>query len=375
MIDIVSGDLSRDKNWNEVWLKSPEHDEVVKELERLKEKNRNQTSESEEDEHQFAATNATQFRVVTKRASIQMWRNVDYITNKFALHIATGLLNGFSFWMLGNTYQDLQNRLFTIFGFIFVAPGVIAQMQPKFIANRDIFEAREKKAKMYTWRAFIVAEIIAEIPYLFICGTLYFACWWAPAGFSFAPGVAGPVILQIYFYEMLYTGIGQFIAAYAPSATFAALVNPTIISILVLTNGAFIPYSQMQEFWKYWLYWMNPFQYLIGGLLVFPLWDQPVQCATEELGRFVPPAGQTCGAYMADFLSRTPGYLTNADAVDVCEYCIYSRGSEYLASLELGRKVYGWRDICLTLLFVLSSYGLVFIMMKLRTKQTKKAKA
>jgi hypothetical protein len=39
----------------------------------------------------------------------------------------------------------------------------------------------------------------------------------------------------------------------APSATFAALVNPTIISILVLTNGAFIPYSQMQEFWKYWL--------------------------------------------------------------------------------------------------------------------------
>ena len=86
-------------------------------------------------------------------------------------------------------------------------------MQPKFIANRDIFEAREKKAKMYTWRAFIVAEIIAEIPYLFICGTLYFACWWGPAGFSFAPNVAGPVILQVYFYEMLYTGIGQFIAA------------------------------------------------------------------------------------------------------------------------------------------------------------------
>jgi hypothetical protein len=146
MIDIVSGDLSRDKNWNEVWLKSPEHDEVVKELERLKEKNRNQTSESEEDEHQFAATNATQFRVVTKRASIQMWRNVDYITNKFALHIATGLLNGFSFWMLvstsahyetipqtyfvssvkGNTYQDLQNRLFTIFGFIFVARELLS---------------------------------------------------------------------------------------------------------------------------------------------------------------------------------------------------------------------------------------------------------
>jgi hypothetical protein len=79
-----------------------------------------------------------------------------------------------SFWMIGNSYvacgvaekcanslysyQDLQNRLFTIFQFVFVArestqisnirlsltcdsAGVIAQTQPKFIANRDVFES------------------------------------------------------------------------------------------------------------------------------------------------------------------------------------------------------------------------------------------
>jgi hypothetical protein len=39
----------------------------------------------------------------------------------------------------------------------------------------------------------------------------------------------------------------------APSATFAALINPIIIATLVLFNGAFIPYAQMQVFWKYWL--------------------------------------------------------------------------------------------------------------------------
>lgn len=39
----------------------------------------------------------------------------------------------------------------------------------------------------------------------------------------------------------------------APNATFAALVNPVVISVLVLFNGAFVPYSQMQVFWKYWL--------------------------------------------------------------------------------------------------------------------------
>jgi ATP-binding cassette subfamily G (WHITE) protein 2 (SNQ2) len=110
------------------------------------------------------------------------------------LHIASALINGFSFWMIGNAYADLQNRVFTIFQFIFVArtfcllfahlhsltglAGVIAQTQPKFIANRDVFEAREKKAKLYSWWAFCFGEIVAEVPYLLVCALLYFAPWY-----------------------------------------------------------------------------------------------------------------------------------------------------------------------------------------------------
>jgi hypothetical protein len=58
--------------------------------------------------------------------------------------------------------------------------GVIAQTQPKFIANRDIFEAREKKAKLYSWWAFCFGEIVAEVPYLLVCALLYFAPWSVP---------------------------------------------------------------------------------------------------------------------------------------------------------------------------------------------------
>jgi ABC-type multidrug transport system permease subunit len=54
---------------------------------------------------------------------------------------------------------------------------VIAQTQPKFIANRDIFETREKKAKIYSWWAFCFGEIVAEVPYLLVCALLYFAPW------------------------------------------------------------------------------------------------------------------------------------------------------------------------------------------------------
>jgi len=79
-------------------------------------------------------------------------------------------------------------------------------------------------------------EIVAEIPYLLVCALLYFAPWYAVVGFSYSPGVAGPVYLQMTLYEFLYTGIGQFVAAYAPNAVFAALVNPLLIGESMLPN-------------------------------------------------------------------------------------------------------------------------------------------
>lgn len=71
---------------------------------------------------------------------------------------------------------------------------------------------------------------------------------------------------------------------------------------------------------------------------------------------------------------------------------MYSRGSEYLQSLNLNEYYYGmllgrrrfrtladvylflgWRDVGITAIFACSSYLLVFVLMRLRTKATKKA--
>lgn len=191
MIDIVSGDLSKGRDWADEWKQSEECKARFAELEQLKKENEGRNEENEDDKYQYASTATMQLKLVTKRASVQLWRDTDYVTNKVALHVGAALFNGFrlvfssihqrqltcSFWMIGNSYADLQNRLFTIFNFIFVAPGVIAQTQPKFIANRDVFEAREKKGKIYSWWAFCFGEIVAETPYLLACAFLYWAPW------------------------------------------------------------------------------------------------------------------------------------------------------------------------------------------------------
>jgi hypothetical protein len=61
---------------------------------------------------------------------------------------------------------------------MFIAPGVFAQVQPRFIRARMVFEAREKQSKMYNWKAFVVAQVIAELPWMVLAGTLFFLLWY-----------------------------------------------------------------------------------------------------------------------------------------------------------------------------------------------------
>lgn len=250
MIDVVSGALSQGKDWNQVWLDSPEHKHTVEELQRIIKDAASREPGTLDDGFEFATTLWEQTKLVTHRMNVALWRNTDYINNKFALHIGSALFNGFSFWMIGNTVADLQLRLFTIFNYIFVAPGVVAQLQPLFIGRRDIYEAREKKSKMYSWIAFTTGLIISEVPYLCICAVQYFVCWYYTVGFPSDSNKAGATFFVMLIYEFIYTSLGQAIAAYAPNAVFAALANPLALGTLVFFCGVFVPYSQIQPFWR-----------------------------------------------------------------------------------------------------------------------------
>ncbi len=209
MIDVVSGQLSQGRDWNKVWLESPEHTEMLKELDSIIETAASKPPGTSDDGREFATSLWEQTGLVLKRTSTALFRNSDYINNKFALHISSGLFVGFSFWMIGDSVGDMQLTLFFIFNAIFVAPGVINQLQPTFLERRDLFEAREKKAKMYSWKAFTFALIVSEIPYLIICGVLFFVCWYWTGGLVTEASKSGSMFTVFLLYEFLYTGIGK----------------------------------------------------------------------------------------------------------------------------------------------------------------------
>ncbi|KAF2000580.1 ABC multidrug transporter-like protein [Amniculicola lignicola CBS 123094] len=374
MIDVVTG-THHGRDWHETWLQSPEAARMHEDLELLITTAADKEPGTTDDGHEFATDLWTQIKLVTHRDNVSLFRDIDYVNNKFALHIGVALFIGFSFWRIGDSVTDQQLVLFALFNYIFVAAGVLAQLQPLFIARRDLYETREKKSKMYSWIAFVAGLVVSEMPYLVLCGTIYFLCFYFTAGLSAAPKHAGATFFVMLVYQFIYTGMGQFIAAYAPNAVFASLVNPLVIGTLVSFCGVLVPYAQIQAFWRYWIYYLNPFNYLMGSLLVFTEWDNEINCKESEFAIFDPPTGETCAEYLGAWLEG-PGSrnnLVNPNAMDQCKVCVYRTGKDYLYTMNLTEHGDGWRDAAICVIFALSSYALVFLLMKLRTKASKKA--
>ena len=165
-----------------------------------------------------------------------------------------GLFNTFTFWMLGTSQIDMQNRLFSIFITLTISPPLIQQLQPRFINLRDIFSARENPSKTYHWFAFIFAAFIAEIPWSLLFGTLYYFCWYFGVGFPRNASVGGYIWLMLMAFEVFYVSFGQMMAAVSPNAMFASLLIPALFSFVLAFCGVLVPPQAIPYFWRDWMY-------------------------------------------------------------------------------------------------------------------------
>ncbi|KAH8179132.1 ABC-2 type transporter domain-containing protein [Sarocladium implicatum] len=158
-------------DWADIWAQSKEHQARSDEIQDMIARRRDiEPSKSLKDDREYATTLGTQTTQVVKRSFVAYWRTPNYIVGKFMLHILTGLFNCFTFWRLGYSTVDYQNRLFSIFMTLTICPPLIQQLQPVFLNSRNVFESRENKAKIYSWVAWTTGAVIVEIPYAIVAG-------------------------------------------------------------------------------------------------------------------------------------------------------------------------------------------------------------
>ena len=71
-----------------------------------------------------------------------------------------------------------------VFLTIVISVPLSQQLQNKFIETRTVYEVRERPARMFTRVAFLVSEVLIEIPWNILGSSLVFFCWSLTAGFD-----------------------------------------------------------------------------------------------------------------------------------------------------------------------------------------------
>ncbi|OBT65918.1 hypothetical protein VE03_05485 [Pseudogymnoascus sp. 23342-1-I1] len=348
-------------DWNEEWRSSSNNRELALEIERINKARSELPAPALGTQYEFAAPVMLQTTMLTKRLFTQYWRDSSYIYSKIFVSFVIGIFNGFTFWKLGNTVGDMQNRMFSVFLIVLLPPIMMNSIIPKFYINRSLWEARELPSRIYGWIAFSTASILGEIPAAILTSTIYWLCWYYPTGLPTDSSSAGYMYLMSMLFYLFQMSWGQWVTAFAPSFTVISNVLPFFLVMVFFFNGVFIPYASFPVFWRYWMYYVNPVTYWIRGSLAGTVSSAVVVCSSVELSHFNPPPNQTCRDYAGDFVSKIAqsGYLGNPDATSDCTYCAYSSGAEYLRTLNV-QPDDKWKCMGIFLAFCIINWALVY---------------
>ena len=346
------------QDYYEVWKNSDECKAVRDELETMETELSKLPVDSSPDSHlKYAAPIWTQYYLVTKRVIEQNWRTPGYIYAKLFLIVSSSLFNGFSFFKAGTSVQGLQNQMFSIFMFFIPFNTLVQQMLTYFVKQRDLYEVREAPSRTFSWFAFITGQITSEMPFQIAVGTIGFFCWYYPIGLyeNAVPDdqvhERGALMWLYVCSFMVYTStMGQLCISFNELADNAANLATLLFTMCLNFCGVLAGPDFLPGFWIF-MYRCNPFTYLVQGMLSTGLANTRVVCRDNELLTFDPPSGQTCSAYMEDYMKLAGGYLEDNSATSNCKFCPMSETNVYLLSVN-SRYSERWRNFGIFIAFI-----------------------
>lgn len=353
-----------DKDWHDVWRNSPEYQGVHQELVRMKAElpqvTKPATTEGDKASYrEFAAPFGVQFVEVTKRVFEQYWRTPSYIYAKVMLCTISSLFIGFSFFHSPNSQQGLQNQMFSIFMLFTIFGQLVQQIMPHFVTQRSLYEVRERPSKTYSWQAFMLSNILVEIPWNSLMAVIIFFCWYYPIGLYRNAEPTGAVterggLFFLFVWQFLLftsTFTSMVISAIETAETGGNIAN-LMFTLCLVFCGVLASPTSLPGFWIF-MYRVSPFTYLVEGMLSVGVANTEVVCAANEYLTFNPPSMRTCGEYMEPYISSVgAGYLLDPNATTDCQFCQLSSTNSFLAGVSSNYDN-RWRDFGLLWVFII----------------------
>lgn len=227
---------------------------------------------------------------------------------------------------------------------------------PHFVVQRSLFEVRERPSKAYSWKAFMLAQVIVEGFYNSLMAILIYFCLYYPIGLyknaepTDAVALRGFQFFLFVWIFMLFTStFTHMLIAGIESAEAAGGLGNMMFSLTLIFCG--ILSQNFPRFWIF-MYRVSPFTYLTSALLAAGLANNRVECAQREYIHFDPPSGKTCGQYTTIYQKTFGGYIGNPNATTDCAYCTVGDTNVFLRALKSEYSTL-WRNFGILFAFII----------------------
>ncbi|XP_002525837.3 ABC transporter G family member 1 [Ricinus communis] len=208
----------------------------------------------------------TQSLILTRRSSVNMFRDLGYYWLRLAIYVALAVGLATVFGNLGSSYASIKDRgslLMFIASFLtFMAIGGF----PSFVEDMKIFQ-RERLNGHYGTAAFVLGNTFSAIPFLLLISLVPGAITY------FLPGLHGGAEHFLYFIcslfacMMLVESLMMTVASIVPNFLMGIITGAGIQSLMILAGGFFrLPRDLPAPFWKYPMHYIAFHRYAYQGM-------------------------------------------------------------------------------------------------------------
>ncbi|KAK9022549.1 hypothetical protein V6N11_002802 [Hibiscus sabdariffa] len=219
---------------------------------------------------QYSQSFFSQFLVCLWKQRRSYWRNTSYTAVRFFFTTVIGLMFGTMFWNVGSKrgrHQDIFNSMGSMYAAVlFLGVQNAASIQPVVNIERTIFY-REKAAGMYSPLAYAFAQVVVELPYVFVQAMTYGIIVYSMMAFERTAAKFFWYIFFMYFTLLYFTFFGMMTVAMTPNFHITGSISAALYSIWNLFTGFLIPRTKIPTWWR-WNYWLCPVAWTSYGLVV-----------------------------------------------------------------------------------------------------------
>ncbi|XP_008804599.1 ABC transporter G family member 42-like [Phoenix dactylifera] len=254
---------------------------------------------------QYAKSTFGQFQFCLWKQWWTYWRSPDYNLVRFFFTLVTALLLGTMFWRIAEKRDssfDLVTSLGAMYAAVlFVGYNNCSTVQPVIANERTVFY-RERAAGMYSALPYAMAQVVVELPYVFIQTVYYTLIVYSMLGFQWTAAKFFWFFYVTFFSFLYFTYYGMMNVSISPNPQVAALYAATFFTLFNLFSGFFIPRPKLPVWWR-WYYWVCPIAWTVYGLIVTQYGDQ------EDVIKVPGHPDQTIKFYLKDHFGYDSDFM------------------------------------------------------------------